>query len=230
MPNTSPPKTLVTGAVIVGLVQRFIGDVYVYGAEGPNTFDCSGLVQYTFGKAGIKLPRTAEAQYAATTPITSGQLLPGDLVFSAGSDGTTSHPGHVGIYVGRPNGTPTVVEAPHTGALVRYTPLARFDASGYRRVSGVSTSGTDAADAGFTIPGLGDVTGGLGDVAGGLLSIPKDIIGFFGKATDDLTSLGKFFWAFTQPSTWVRIGAGYLGTICLLAGIVFLIMAGVQVS
>jgi hypothetical protein len=63
---------------------------------------------------------------------------------------------------------------------------------------------------------------------GGLLSIPKDIIGFFGKATDDLTSLGKFFWAFTQPSTWVRVGAGYLGTICLIAGVICLGIAATQ--
>ena len=67
-----------------------------------------------------------------------------------------------------------------------------------------------------------------GTGGGGLLGIPGDIIGFFGKATDDLTALGKFFWAFTQPSTWVRVGAGYVGTMCLIAGVVCLGIAAME--
>ena len=69
-----------------------------------------------------------------------------------------------------------------------------------------------------------------GGGGGGLLSIPKDIVGFFSKATDDLVSTGKFFWAFTQPATWVRIGAGYVGTMCLIAGIVCLGIAAMEGS
>jgi hypothetical protein len=72
----------------------------------------------------------------------------------------------------------------------------------------------------------GDDDGG----GGGLLDLPKDIIHFFGKATDSLTETGKFFWAFTQPATWVRIGAGYVGTMCLIAGIVCLGIAAMQGS
>lgn len=225
---TAPPSGAATGSQIAAEAETRIGDQYVYGATGPDTFDCSGLVQWVFARFGIKLPRTSEAQYAATEPINGGQLQLGDLVFAAGSDGTDTHPGHVGIFVGNRGGVPTVLEAPHTGARVRFTPLSAFDATGYRRVKEVSNSG--AVDAGWTIPVPG--TGGVdipspGDVAGGLLSIPKDIIGFFSKATDDLTSVGKFFWAFTQPATWVRIGAGYVGSMFLIAGIVFLILAGV---
>ena len=228
----APPSAGVTGAALVATVESRIGDPYVYGATGPSRFDCSGLMYWAFAQHGIRLPRTSEAQYAGTTAVTSGQLLPGDLVFSAGSDGTASHPGHVAMYVGQRDGTPTVVEAPHTGEDVRYTPLADFGASGYRRVKGVTNSGS-AQDAGWTIPIPG--TGGItvptpGEAAGGLLSIPKEIVGFFSKATDDLTATGRFFWAFTQPATWVRIGAGYVGTMCLLAGIVFLIMSGVSTS
>ena len=216
----------------VDAAETRVGDRYVFGAAGPSTFDCSGLVQWAYGQAGIKLPRTSEEQFAATQRIGAGQLARGDLVFAAGSDGTTSHPGHVGIYLGTPGGIPTVLEAPHTGALVRHTPLAQFGASAYGRVKGAAPAGGGPVDAGWIdvpVPGLGDVPF-VPDPSslGGLLSIPGDIVKFFGKATDDLTSLGKFFWAFTQPATWVRIGAGWMGAMFLVAGIVFLIMAGVQ--
>lgn len=231
MPSATPPGT--TGAMLVAKAETRIGDPYVYGATGPNTFDCSGLMQWVYGLAGLKIPRTSEAQYAAGTPITRDQLQQGDLVFSAGSDGTSSHPGHVGMYAGTKDGTPVVIEAPHTGSSVRYTSLSAFDATGYRRMRGL-TAGATNAGWDVPIPGLpigtgdlGSIAGGIEDAAGGLLSIPKEVTGFFSKATDDLVATGKFFWAFTQPSTWVRVGAGYVGSIFLLAGIVFLIMAGV---
>ena len=234
MPSaTSPSAGVTTGGMLVAEAESRIGDPYVYGATGPNSFDCSGLMQWLYGRFGIKIPRTSEAQFAFGHPVSREQLQQGDLVFSAGSDGSSSHPGHVGMYAGTKDGVPMVIEAPHTGAQVRFTPLAQFDASGYRRIGGVA----GVTDAGWTVPvpGLGgvdipspgDIAGGLEGAAGGLLSIPKDIVGFFSKATDDLVSTGKFFWAFTQPATWVRIGAGYVGTMCLIAGIVFLVLAGV---
>lgn len=233
MPSATPPGGATTGAMLVSEAETRIGDPYVYGATGPNTFDCSGLMQWLYGRFGIKIPRTSEAQWAFGKAISREQLQQGDLVFSAGSDGTSSHPGHVGMYAGTKDGVPMVIEAPHTGAQVRFTSLSSFDPSGYRRVSGVA----GVTDAGWTvpipgvggveIPSPGDIVGGAEDAAGGLLSIPKDIIGFFSKATDDLVSTGKFFWAFTQPSTWVRVGAGYVGSMFLIAGIVFLILAGV---
>jgi hypothetical protein len=94
-----------------------------------------------------------------------------------------------------------------------------------------------SAPAGVTLPlsggphvpvgggGLTDSSGG-----GGLFSIPKDIIAFFSKATDDLAATGKFFWAFTQPATWIRIGAGWLGTLFLIAGVVALGIAAMEGS
>lgn len=98
-----------------------IGDPYVWGAEGPNAFDCSGLVQYSAEQAGIKsMPRTSQEQYAATAshPVNPQDLKPGDLVFSEfGADG----PGHVMIYAGNGN----VVEAPHTGDVVKLYPLSQ---------------------------------------------------------------------------------------------------------
>ena len=99
-----------------------VGVPYVWGGETPLSsgtgagFDCSGLVQWAYGQAGIALPRTAEDQYQATTPVPASLVQPGDLVFW--NDGTTSVQ-HVAIYVG----DGIVLEAPSTGSVVSYSPL-----------------------------------------------------------------------------------------------------------
>lgn len=90
----SSVRGLAAKALAVAAQQK--GDPYVYGAEGPNAFDCSGLVQYVFGKLGYELPRTTQAQYAAVTHVARSDLRPGDLVFLFGSGGAY----HVGIYAG----------------------------------------------------------------------------------------------------------------------------------
>ena len=74
---------------------------YVYGGSNPNTsFDCSGLVQWCYGKAGISLPRTAQAQYDATQHLPLSQAKAGDLVFFHSTYNAGSYVTHVGIYVG----------------------------------------------------------------------------------------------------------------------------------
>ncbi|KLL12270.1 C40 family peptidase [Protofrankia coriariae] len=80
----------------VYLAAQQAGKPYVYGAEGPYTFDCSGLVQYVFKQLGRNLPRTAEGQYEATTRISQYNKQPGDLIFY----GTPGNIYHVGIYAG----------------------------------------------------------------------------------------------------------------------------------
>jgi cell wall-associated NlpC family hydrolase len=100
-----------------------VGDPYVWGAEGPNAFDCSGLVQYSAKQAGItNIPRTADAQYHATMshPVNPSSLQPGDLIFP-NAEFNGGNPGHVMIYVG--NGQ--VVEAPHTGDHVKVIKLSQ---------------------------------------------------------------------------------------------------------
>jgi cell wall-associated NlpC family hydrolase len=94
-----------------------LGDRYLFATEGPDTFDCSGLVWWAYRQAGVtSLPRIANDQFHATTSIPVGQLLPGDLVFfstTSKTDWTTIS--HVGMYVGDGK----MIEAPTTGDVVK---------------------------------------------------------------------------------------------------------------
>ena len=103
-----PPAQL---AVQVALAQ--VGTPYLWGGEEPGGFDCSGLVQYAYAAAGLALPRVAQDQYDAGPRLAAGvTLVAGDLLFF----GTGPHDvTHVGIYLGGGR----MVDAPHTGALVR---------------------------------------------------------------------------------------------------------------
>lgn len=101
------------GAVAVAAAMTRLGDPYVWGAAGPNTFDCSGLTMWAWAHAGVSLPHYSGAQYSTTSHIPVSDLQPGDLVFFA-------DPGeHEAMYIG--NGQ--VIEAPHSGAVVRIQPL-----------------------------------------------------------------------------------------------------------
>lgn len=84
------------GDRIVNTASTFKGTPYVWGATGPDSFDCSGYTQYVFKKMGISLPRTSQAQYDAAEHISKSQAQPGDLVFMGGPDSVY----HVAIYAG----------------------------------------------------------------------------------------------------------------------------------
>jgi len=102
----------------VKVAKEQIGDPYRYGAAGPGAFDCSGLVQYAWRKAGVRLPRTTwSILRTVRKKVAWGHFRPGDLIFTSGG-------GHVGMYVGRGR----MVHAPHTGTRVR---IDKLDA--YRR-------------------------------------------------------------------------------------------------
>jgi cell wall-associated NlpC family hydrolase len=118
--KTSPPIPPALNAAIWAAASQ-VGVPYVWGGETPLPaanagFDCSGLVQWAYGQAGIALPRTAQQQHDAVTAVPAAQAQPGDLVFW--NDGTTSVQ-HVAIYVG----AGIVLEAPSTGSVVSYAPL-----------------------------------------------------------------------------------------------------------
>src|SRR5699024_12441360 len=93
------------------------GKPYVWGADGPDSYDCSGLTMRAFQHAGASLPRTTGAQYAATTHVPVDQMRPGDLIFYS-SNGSASGIYHVAIYAGdgmrvhAPTPGPSVGDAP----------------------------------------------------------------------------------------------------------------------
>ncbi|NKY87226.1 NlpC/P60 family protein [Nocardia veterana] len=105
-------------AVQVALQQ--VGKPYVWGAEGPSSFDCSGLMQYSAGAAGAKLPRTAAEQYRQLPKVAPNQIRPGDLIFPA-AQFNGGNPQHVMMYIGDGK----CVAAPKPGQTVRVESLPK---------------------------------------------------------------------------------------------------------
>jgi len=110
------------GAAALVAAETHIGAPYRYGGAGPDAFDCSGLVAYSYAQAGIMLPRTAAQQFAVVTPVPKRDLKPGDLLFFRVNGRDV---GHVGIYAGDDR----LVDAPQTGGKVR---MVRLDDEWYR--------------------------------------------------------------------------------------------------
>jgi cell wall-associated NlpC family hydrolase len=109
-----------------GFALAQLGKPYLWGSDGPSSWDCSALVQAGWAWAGVAIARTTFAQVNAGTPVALAEARSGDLVFIAGSEGTASSPGHVGMVAGRAGGATYLVEAPHSGASVQMTPATRW--------------------------------------------------------------------------------------------------------
>jgi len=115
-PQAYTGTTATENGKAVAYVLDHLGDAYVYGATGPTTFDCSGLMYAAYGSAGITLPRTTEEEWADLPHVSTSNLVPGDMILYNGES-------HVAMYVGDVNGTPMIVDAPHTGAVVEEIPM-----------------------------------------------------------------------------------------------------------
>jgi cell wall-associated NlpC family hydrolase len=114
-------------ATAVAFVAAQLGVPYVWGGTGPAGYDCSGLVQAAYRRAGVALPRVAQDQYDAGPPVPVGTALePGDLVFFGSGPGGVEH---VGLYVGAGE----MVDAPYTGTVVRVDAAAQGDFVGATR-------------------------------------------------------------------------------------------------
>jgi cell wall-associated NlpC family hydrolase len=109
-----------TAEAAIAFALRQVGKPYQWGAAGPNAYDCSGLVFAAYAAAGVSIARTTFGwrQDGPTVPLTD--IAPGDLLFSAGSDGTNADPGHVVMYLGGGQ----IIQAPQTGEDVQIDPLS----------------------------------------------------------------------------------------------------------
>ncbi len=119
-----PGDRAAASTMVALLALSHLGKPYVWGASGPNSFDCSGLVCFVYAQIGVRLPRVTYSQVMCGRPVHPGQLAAGDLVFFRDN-------GHVGIYLGGG----WYVHAPRTGDVVKVSALSsRGDLSACRRI------------------------------------------------------------------------------------------------
>jgi len=115
----APPSSTLGGQA-VAIAMQYLGTPYVWGGASPGGFDCSGFTMYVYAQLGVGLPHNAAAQYSMGTAVPRDALEPGDLVFFDGL-------GHVGIYVGGG----AFIHSPHTGDVVRISPMSGWYSDTY---------------------------------------------------------------------------------------------------
>lgn len=118
------PAGSARAAAAVLAVRQALGKPYVWGANGPDGFDCSGLMQWAYARAGVSLPRTSQAQRYAGHMVPLSQARPGDLV------AYRADASHIAMYVGDGQ----VIHAPYPGAPVRHDPVGMMPVSSVTRV------------------------------------------------------------------------------------------------
>ena len=123
-PPTPSPAPRANASVAVEAALAQLGKPYQWGATGPNSFDCSGLMVYAWRQAGVTLPRTSASQFANLRSVSRSELQPGDLVF-AGSPRVH----HVGMYIG----SGQIVHSPRAGKPVETRSMERSDIRGFGR-------------------------------------------------------------------------------------------------
>jgi cell wall-associated NlpC family hydrolase len=121
-PTTPPPYVAGKAGVAVNFAYAQLGKPYQWGADGPDSYDCSGLTAAAWRAAGVYLPHNAEMQYNALRHISRSALQPGDLVFYSSLN-------HVGIYVGGNQ----IIHAPTFGDVVKVSSVDMMKPYGYAR-------------------------------------------------------------------------------------------------
>lgn len=134
-------------ASVIKFAEEQLGDPYVWGGTGPNGWDCSGLTQWAFGQAGVKIPRVASDQQKQGKAVPTDAVQPGDLLFN----GNPAH--HVVMSIGGGK----IIEAPHTGANVRIRSFSPGEFTNARRILG------SVGDMGSLINGQGGTPNTLND-------------------------------------------------------------------
>ncbi len=123
---TAPVGTSPAAAAAVTSALSDLGKPYVFGAKGPSAYDCSSLMVAAWAAGGHALTRTTYSQVHDGTTTTQAQLVAGDLVLTPGSNGTLASPGHVAMFIGQG----LVIEAPHTGDVVKVVTYASLTSAG----------------------------------------------------------------------------------------------------
>jgi cell wall-associated NlpC family hydrolase len=125
VPSPAPARTSSGAGAAIAAARAQLGKPYAWGASGPGSFDCSGLTAWAWRAAGVNLPHSAAAQQGLGSPVSRGNLQPGDLVFF----GSPAY--HVAMYLG----SGLVIHAPTTGDVVKIVSLSYLsDYSGASRV------------------------------------------------------------------------------------------------
>lgn len=178
-----------------------LGSAYVWGATGPDVFDCSGLTQWAMGQAGIAISRTTYTQVNDGTPVT-GPPQRGDLVFPES--------GHVVIALGGNQ----CVHAPETGDVVKISNYWTAPYAVRRMGTNSGTPGATNTDPSF---------------AAGSSFNPQNVGNGLYQATNPLSALSQtatFFQALTDQDTWVRGGQVLAGGALLLVGTWYVVNSG----
>lgn len=206
----------VSVAAVIATMKSVLGAPYVWAAEGPDTFDCSGLMMWAWAKNGVQLPRTSQMQAKFGTASSLATIKAGDLVLSDWGSGPNSH---VGMYIGGGQ----LIHTPRPGQGVKIAALDanyRSHVTAVRRIPGTTAGSTgDATQAISILPDLGSIGDGLMAPLNLLASGTSAIAG----SMKDVGAFAELLLKLALPSTWIRIVSGTMGVGLVGLGLLFLI-------
>ena len=174
---TSKVNSAISGAAkaAVSAAESQLGVPYVWGAEQPGIgFDCSGLTQWSYKRAGVNLPRTSQQQWSALSKnhaVGLNAVREGDLVFTAGSDGTFDAPGHVALMISNNK----LIQAEETGTDIMITPYSPGQWDHAARPTGPGTAGMGSGGASGPASGIAMASGGGSYSEGGAMGSTNEI-------------------------------------------------------